>query len=195
MGFEFSFDSAKAANADNGGYILTGGIYVGVITKMKSFKNDKGSAGVEFGFESIDGAKCDYIKIYTKNNDGSENFAKGKIDSLMGIVGVQKVPAVQTQDGFEFPALCNKRVAVHLRREDYCKNDGSIGFKLELIHFYTPDTLQTYKEKIGNLPAKVSTVKVEDKKLETKAKVDDWGESGTLPPIADNYVSPDGMPF
>lgn len=160
-GFDFNKDGAMSA--DNGGYISVGGVYVGFVTKMISFKNDSGAGGVELSLETNNGEKCDYVKIYTQNKDGSENFARGKINALCGILELSNLPAVNNNDKYSFPIVYNKKIAFALKREEYMKSDGiTIGWKMELLHFFHHDSLQTYREHIEGSPADVSKREIKD---------------------------------
>jgi len=158
----FTFDKTRAMKADEGGYISTSDVYVGVITKMIWFSKESGSGGVELSLETVDGEKCNYVQIYTKNRDGSENFAKVKIDSLAGILGLPSITAVKTGNIIEFPIVYGKRIAFALQREEYRKEDNSIGWKMNLLHFFYPDTLQTYKEKEYASPPETSQKEIKD---------------------------------
>jgi len=169
--FEFNYDAAMSA--DRGGFITEGGVGVGVITKAKSFKTDGGAGGVEFSIEDSQGKKADFIRVYTKNKDGTDNFAKGKISALMGLLGLQSVEAVpdkQEAGVFHFPKFLAKPIGFMLQREDYTKADKSIGWKIELLHWLKADTLQIYSEWKDGKPADTSKQKIEDKRIAQGAK-------------------------
>ncbi|HJZ06377.1 MAG TPA: hypothetical protein VJ327_11105 [Patescibacteria group bacterium] len=166
----YTFDENRALKADDGGYISTGGIYVGHISEMVAFNLDSGAGGVELSFESIGGERCSFVTVYTKNKNGSENFAKGKIDSMIGILGLSEVPHVKNGEKITFPSVCNKPIAFALQREDYIKQDQTIGWKMNLLHFFYADTLQTFKERKENKPASVSKREIKDALINTESK-------------------------
>ena len=170
MSAGFSFNRDRAMRADEGGVVTRGGIYIGVITKMVAFKKESGSGGMELTLETIHGQKCNFVQIYTQNRDGTENTGKSKIDSALGILGIDFLPAVLNADGeFEFPAICKKRIAFAVQKEEYLKSDGSgKGFKFNLLHFFFPDTMQTFREHTDGSPASTSKIPIEDILLDQK---------------------------
>jgi len=188
----FVFSEERALNADRGGYITAGGVFVGVITEMVAFKKESGSAGVELSFETITGEKCNFVSIYTTNRDGSDNFAKGKIDSAVGILGLKELPINKVGEKITFPSICNKRIAFALQREDYIKEDQkTIGWKMNLLHFFYPDTLQTYREKREGLEALTSKRKIVDALIESGGTE----VEGKDPVAASMGISDDDCPF
>ena len=158
----YSFSKDRAMKADEGGYITASGVYIGVIKKMKTFVNDSKAGGVTLAIETIDGMKSDYINIYTQNKDGSDNFAKGKIDAACGILGIENLPIVKNGNDNEFPGIYNKKIAFALQKEEYLNRENQKKFKLELLHFFHADSLQTFKEKSLGIPALVSQHPIKD---------------------------------
>jgi len=143
----FTFDEDKAKAADGGTGISKGGHYVGVITKAKYFKRDTGSGGIEFAVKNVDGAKADYLKIYTKNKNGEPNFAVAKVHALMGLLGLKELPAVKDAQGaYEFPACLDKRIGYTLQREDYRNASGDLKYSMNILHWHSAETKQTYTE-------------------------------------------------
>lgn len=176
-GFQFSRD--RAMKADDCGYVLAGGVFVGCVTKMTSFSNDTGSGGVEISLETITGQKVNRIRVYTQNKDRSENFAKSKIDSLLGILGIDNAPAVRDSDGnIEFPAVYNRRIAFALQRENFWRTDGSKGFKFNLLHFFFADSKKTFKEHHDGAPANTYRIPVVDIDVDDEQPPADGNHTG-----------------
>jgi hypothetical protein len=201
---KFTFDKEQATKADVGTSISTSGNYVGKIVKAVYFKKDTGSGGIEFTFESDDGRKCDYIRIYTKNKDGSPNFALAKIHALMGLLKLADLPAVTEGDRYAFPVLNGKRIALQLQRREYAKADGRVGYTMECLHFCDYETHLTYRETIdGSAPIVWGFVPEDEKVTAGKApesKSDDFfggvkGNSDALGASDVADVGEDGMPF
>ena len=159
-----TFNAEKAGKADSGSYISQGGVYTVRITRAECFSSPSGAGGIEFTFEDDDnGAKCDFVKVYTKNKDGSENFAIGKIHALMGLLELSKAEAKTTDGKTTIIDFVGKYISVALRREEYPKSDNSIGYKFEVLHFFDAQTKQTYRELIGKRDAKTCLVPIKDK--------------------------------
>ena len=158
-----TFDKDAAQKADAGTYITQGGVYVGKLTKAECFSKPSGAAGIEFAFESEDGSKVDFLQVYTKNKNGSENFGLAKIHSLMGLLGITTVQPVKVEDVNTLPILCKRKLGIALRKEEYYKNDGSIGYKFEILHFFDAQTMKTYSEWVDQKEAKTSKREIVDK--------------------------------
>ncbi len=193
MSAGFSFDKNRAMKADEGGYINRSGVYVGVITKMISFAKESGSGGVELSLESVIGEKCNFVQVYTRNRDGSENYAKGKIDAALGILGLDNLQAVRVGDKIEFPGIYGKRIAFALQREDYRKDSGEIGWKMNLLHFFFPDTMKTFREYTDGSPANVCKMQIEDIRLTSDGQNGGVGGTSSSPKISG--FTDDDLPF
>ena len=166
------FNGEKAMNADGAGIINEGGIYKGIITMASVFVNESGAGGMEFEFESVDGANCKFLKVYTKNRDGSENFAMGKIHSLMGLLNIGVLHTTRDiNDDIIVPDIMNRKIALMLQRRDYLKNDGDIGFNMQILHFLDFQTLKTYKELKENKEAVTCRKEINDERLRESISV------------------------
>lgn len=160
----FEFDQSQAKAADRGGLIDSSGVYRGQLTKALVFTNDSGAGGVEFAFENDEGSSADFIRVYTQKRDGGKAFGLGQIHSAMGLLGLDKLEAVEHEPGERhLDGLCNKPIAVALQREEYERRDGGTGFKMNLQHFFDYDTGQTYGEKVDGKPAKKIRRKIRDR--------------------------------
>jgi hypothetical protein len=194
----FVFDPDPAMKADEGGSIKVGGVYVGTISSAVSFSNDSGAGGVEFAFNSPAG-NARFVKVYTKNGDNSENFNKGKILALMGLTGVRQVTMVADGQRYKFPELVGKKIAFHLQKKEYLNQKGELKYDMNLLHFYNPETLKTYKEQQMNLEAETSKVVVDDILVQQPkaAEAPRTFASHTAAPVESeqNFGNQDNLPF
>ena len=201
MGLKFNKDAAM--KADNGSFINEGCVCVGMIVEAKSFKKPSGSAGIEFSLEDHLGRKANYVTIYTKNKDGSENFAASKVQALMGILGIEELNGVAGRGDDVgtafFPALLNKPIGFMLQRENYQKGDGSVGWKMNLVHWFDHTTKQTYVEKVNNTPAETYKHLLEDKRMDQQAAPsDDYDQAanyGNAAPSSQTAQDDLNLPF
>jgi len=166
MIMEFVFEQQYAMAADQGGYISEKGVYEGVLTKAELFTTQNGAKGVEFAFESSSGEKADYMKIYTRKNNGEISFGYGIVQSLLGLLNLKKVNIVLNGEKNTMPELCYKPIVVALQKEEYVKSDGGVGYKMNILHFFDPKTRQTYSEKVAGKPAAVVNREIKDKLLD-----------------------------
>jgi hypothetical protein len=162
---ELTFNKSSAESADRGSLITTSGVYTGILTKAEVFKKASGAAGIEFAFESEDGSKADFLSIYTRKKTGEESFGMGHIHALMGILGLSKVNTQSDGDRTIIPAFCQKKIAVALQREDYLKNNGTVGYKMNILHFFDAVTKKTYAELSSGKEAKTYLREIKDKPL------------------------------
>lgn len=163
---EFVFEQQYAINADQGGYISEKGVYVGFLTKAELFTTQNGAKGVEFAFEASSGEKADYMKIYTRKNNGEVSFGYGIVQSLLGLLNLKKVSIVANGEKNTMPDLCNKPIAIALQKEEYVKADNGVGYKMNILHFFDPKTMQTYSEKVAGKLAVVVYREIKDKLLD-----------------------------
>ena len=86
----YKLDKEKAMNAGKGGYISTSGNYEGIFTEAKEITASTGTKGIEFAFESFDGAKANYLTIYTHKSNGESIFGEGMIHALMSCMQLRE---------------------------------------------------------------------------------------------------------
>jgi len=149
-----------ALKADGSAYLSQGGVFSATITKAKIFSLPSGVKGIEFAFETT-GGKCDFVKIMTKNKDGGDNFNVAKIHALGTLLQISELIV---KDGV-IPQFVGKEIGVALQREDYKKQDGSLGYQFNLLHFFDAKTLQTAREKAENQAPNTASRPIVDKRL------------------------------
>ena len=149
-----------ALKADGSAYLSQGGVFSATITKAKIFSLPSGVKGIEFAFETT-GGKCDFVKIMTKNKDGGDNFNVAKIHALGTLLQISELIV---KDG-AIPQFVGKEIGVALQREDYKKQDGSLGYQFNLLHFFDSKTLQTARERAENQAPNTASRPIVDKRL------------------------------
>jgi hypothetical protein len=173
------------------------GEYVGHFTKAKKVISTTGTEGIEFSFETNEGATGDYMTLYTIKADGTKIFGFGLLMALMTClkvrqIGTQKIAvdewdniarAVIPVEAEHFTELMNKPIGVLIQREpiiDQFSGDVKIdknGFpkwKLNLTGFFDPVTRKTAGEILdkaetpARLERKLSSLR--DKPLPTQSQ-------------------------
>ena len=150
MNIMFQYNQEKARLAGESGFISQTGAYVGKITSAKWTKA-KGSyaAALELSFEDINGLKANFLSLWHTKSDGQPNpFAQQHIQAIMGLTGVQQLTAVPQGEEYICSELLNKPIGFILQKILFTKQDGSDGFKFEIVVSSHAQTGQTLKEKI-----------------------------------------------
>lgn len=151
MNIMFQYNQEQALQAGESGFISQTGAYVGKITSAKWVKAKSSyAAALELSFEDINGLKANYISLWHTKSDGQPNpFAQQHIQAIMGLTGVQQLTAIQgNSESIHCPELINKPIGFILQKILFTKQDGSDGFKFEIVVSCHAQTGQTMKEKI-----------------------------------------------
>lgn len=145
----YSLNPEAAKGAGMTSRIEETGRYVGTFTRAEIVTSKKNTEGVEFTFTSTDGRTADYLTCWTYNADGRELYGYKILQAVMTCLRVKNVePAAMKftdRDGAPrnangFPALTGKPIGLLLQREEYEKQDGSIGFKFNIVAPFDPTT-------------------------------------------------------
>jgi len=171
MARSYSLSSEQAIAGSNAGFqrITTSGAYTGVFTKAKAIKASTGAEGVEFTFKADTGAEASYLSLYTHNKSGGETYGYSQLNALMACLKQRQIKpqTIQLKEWDNqnrqektvsveaYPQLMNQSVGVVLQRQEYKKDDGSVGESMSLHGFFEPSTRQTGAEVIQQLPATV----------------------------------------
>jgi len=195
----FTFDENKAKSADSSAHITEGGYYPNATIKAAVvLKGNEQSQYIKFEVEQ-EGRDCNFNIYLKKKSDGSVTYGVNKIYALMGILGVQKTSSLpvtvdnfgRQEQGNSIPEFIGKVVGLRLMREDYRKQDGTIGFSMNLLNFIGNDG-KTYSERVDNKPAKTIETAIKDKRLQAP-------QHGAAAPMIPNQTTPmptdDDMPF
>lgn len=122
--------------------ITRSGKYVGRFTRAELVVSRQKSEGVEFSFESDDGRTADYLSCWTHNVDGRELYGLKVLNAVLTCLGVREIVAKPatlqdrhggTRDARIFPQLLDRPIGLVLQREEYLKQDGSVGWKFNVV--------------------------------------------------------------
>lgn len=201
----FSYDENEALQGGASGYITETGAYVGKITAAKWVEAQSGAKALELSFESEGGERANYLSLYYLDKVGKEvDFQMKLIQAIMGCCGVKNITHQPSENGLICPELIGRPIGLFLQKVLYTKQDGSDGFRFQIVTPYSAKSGKTLAEgKNGDEPKRVAhlsaTVKDKDerekpkrgrpKKTEEAAK-----EALYSPPTADNMFN-DDVPF
>ncbi len=156
----YELDTNAARKADTGGSNITEiGKYIGVFTQAEDLTTEKNTKGVALNFETIGGQKT-RLSIYTTMADGKKLMGFDTLMSLltcMKLRGIKPVPgtvkywdnearAEATRPGKLFPELCGPQIGLLLETEDYAKQDGGVGHRMNLKFVFQAGTELTATE-------------------------------------------------
>ncbi|MFK7890447.1 MAG: hypothetical protein AB8B63_06495 [Granulosicoccus sp.] len=166
----YQLNAQGAIEGSNIGYqrITSSGAYTGVFTKAKAITAGTGATGIEFTFKADDGAEANYLTLYTHSKTGEETLGRKQLDSLMACVKVREIKpelanimewdndqGQEIQVSVElYPSLMDNPVGVVLQREEYRKNNGDTGERMNLYSFFNAGTQQNGAEVIQRSEAK-----------------------------------------
>lgn len=171
------FDVTREAidKADRDSSISQTGYYEGTMTMVRYERTQSGAGCVVFDFESK-GSTAKGIKLFIIGKDGQEIFGYDIFQSFALCVGVKKVQATQltiplynyeqkkdiNTSAYVYRDLIKKPIGVILQKEEYSKENGDIGFRLNIKHFFNANTKQTAGEIINQKEA-VKYTQLKDK--------------------------------
>ena len=86
----YALDAELARQADQPKTrIDASGEYIGTFTKAEKVISNGGTEGIDFSFESDDGATADYLTLWTIKADTSKTFGYGLLMALMTCLKVR----------------------------------------------------------------------------------------------------------
>ncbi|MBA4285439.1 MAG: hypothetical protein C0434_07900 [Xanthomonadaceae bacterium] len=159
---EYNLNTKQARSAE-ASRIDSTGAYTGSITQAFAIRSSKGSDGIELSFKADNGSTADYLSLYTHNAKGEELRGLKVLNSLMAVLKLRELkPArgkIKTRvdgqlvdaEGDVFPSLC-ARVGLVLQREEYVKNDGSLGSRMALFLPFCAETKRVASEILDQKP-------------------------------------------
>lgn len=143
MSRTYSLDPKAAAAAGAAQYISETGKYVGRITRAESVTSRQNTEGIELDFVTDSGLKANFLQLWTYNADGKELPSLKVLSAMMACLRLRNIEPGpieftdpsdgQRKTGHGFPMLMNKPIGLLLQREEYKKNDGSIGYKFNVF--------------------------------------------------------------
>lgn len=161
MARDYNLNPDAARDADSGGgRIDQSGAYIGKFTKAEAITSPKGTEGIEFSFEADGGATADFLTFWTHNKDGEEIFGFKALSALMTCLKARSIKPAngmvekwnkssgqkEKHQATIYPDLMNKRIGLVLQREEYTKENGQTGYKMNIYSSYEADTLLTASE-------------------------------------------------
>ena len=150
--FQFSQDAAMASRESFG--ITESGAYVGKLSaKYVQGSNGSKSAGIEFSLE-CDQGKLNYLTAWYQKKDGTCNTTGyNLVNAMMGLLKLQTLTSKQVGDEWLCPEFEGKQLGLVVQKELFTKNDGSEGYKFEIVMPFSAQSRKTLKEAIANAPA------------------------------------------
>jgi len=140
--YKLNKEAAIQGASASGASINESGAYLGVITEAKAIVSDKGTEGIEISFKADTGAEARFIRLYTHNASGKEIYGFKQVCALMACMKVKSLDptgglvdegdgkAVAKVQGTLYPAIMNIPVGLVLEKEEYTKDNGSIGISM-----------------------------------------------------------------
>ena len=150
--FQFSQDAAMASRESFG--ITESGAYVGKLSaKYVQGSNGSKSAGIEFSLE-CDQGKLNYLTAWYQKKDGTCNTTGyNLVNAMMGLLKLQTLTSKQVGEEWVCPEFEGKQLGLVVQKELFTKNDGSEGYKFEIVMPFSAQSRKTLKEAIANAPA------------------------------------------
>jgi len=151
--YALNTELAKEAGVSN--RIDATGKYIGKFTRAEAVHSKEQTEGVEFTFQSTDKRTADFLTCWTFNVEGKELYGLKMVNALMTCMKVKEIKpqqgTVERYDGKVaqvelFQDLMNKPIGVLLQKEEYQKNDGTIGTKFNIVGCFDAVTEMTAKE-------------------------------------------------
>lgn len=173
MNIAFNVDDEGALKADTGLGISQSDTYVGNIRRFVFMATDNKARYVSIDFESDSGEKAKYMRIYYANKNGTDNFARKKIDALLSILGIKQATySERDHEGkkeYYCPDVEGSRIAISLQKEEFYGDKEVNGvttqvvkYKMNYMHSFYPDTMKTFSEKALGKEANVYKRKYKD---------------------------------
>lgn len=202
--------NAKQARSAEASRIDSTGAYIGSITQAFAVTSGKKSEGIEMSFKTDDGSTADYLTLWTHNADGKELRGNAVLNALMTVLKLRDLKPVRgkiktrengqpvDKDGDIYPTLC-ARVGLVLQREEYVKNDGSIGSRMVLFLPFEAETRRVASEVLDQKPGAEALSKIVSTLKDRPAQTPKGGApraaaaSGAAPTSAE--FSDDDIPF
>ena len=168
MARNYDLDTQAAKDSNSGSKrIKESGKYVGKFTAAWYEQNDKGTESVHFLFQSNEGQEAGPLALYTHNGKGDTLPSYKTLNAIMTCLKVRGIKTAQgkvelydfasggmvTKDKPTYPELVNKPVGLVLQREEYQKQDGSIGERMIIAGPFDPSTSKMAAEILNNTEA------------------------------------------
>ena len=150
--FQFNQQAAMSSRESFG--ITESGAYVGKLSaKWVQGSNGSKSAGIEFSLE-CDQGKLNYLTAWYQKKDGTCNDSGfNLVNAIMGLLKIQQLTSKQAGEDWVCPEFDGKQIGLVVQKELFTKNDGSEGYKFEIVMPFSAQSRKTLKEAMANAPA------------------------------------------
>jgi hypothetical protein len=134
------------------------GAYVGTFTRAEEVAARSGATGIEFSFKTKDGQSADYLSLWATSGEGKPLYGRKVIDAIMTCMKVRQIASQPTnvkkrdKDGEHdvsvpcFRELMGREIGLMLVKEEYAKDDGSVGSKMVIVAPFCAGTKRTAAE-------------------------------------------------
>jgi hypothetical protein len=169
----YNLNPEQAKQADNVGLrIADSGKYIGVFTRAEAITSKNDTEGIEFAFKATSNQEADFLTLWTHNKEGKEIYGLKQLNALMTCMKVRTLAPAQGQvekwiDGAKakvsatiYPELMGKKIGLLLQREEYQKNDGTIGSKFSIYACFDADTELVASEILDKVVSPVKLPKI-----------------------------------
>jgi hypothetical protein len=153
---QFNKEQAQKQNV----VINESGIYKGEITSAIEKAYDSGAESITFNFKADDDSTAKFMQIFTIKKDGTAAFGYNQVQSLMGLLEIRNAAPTSHDDNLNYDCFCNRKIALGLQRVN--TPGDKYPFRMNIVHFFDYNSLQTYAEKTNNQPAKTKDRKIDD---------------------------------
>lgn len=181
MNYTLDTNAAKAANA--GGRIDATGKYRGKIKHAIMFTNRNGTDAVEFEFTDSTGAAAT-LTLWTRNEKNPKLSGFNVLMSMMTVCAIKSLNGVnrvvkkydyelkETVDTTVLvaPEFDGKEITLLLQREEYEKNDGGIGYRMNIFAAAQHSTDLTANEILERKTQPEELFKLMERLADKKAK-------------------------
>jgi len=181
MNYTLDTNAAKAANA--GGRIDATGKYRGKIKHAIMFTNRNGTDAVEFEFTDSTGSAAT-LTLWTRNEKNPKLSGFNVLMSMMTVCAIKSLNGVnrvikkydyeqkETVDTTVLvaPEFDGKEITLLLQREEYEKNDGGIGYRMNIFAAAQHSTDLTANEILERKTQPEELFKLMERLADKKAK-------------------------
>lgn len=151
--FNLDVNAATEGSELSSNRIEKSGAYSGLIKSAIYKESSKGSKGIEFSFESVDGKKADYLQIWFENKDDKPLFGSKQISAIQAVLRLKTLNPKQenspTGSFWFYPDLIDKKIGLILQKEEYFNSNNELKYKFNIMAPFNAETQQTAREMIA----------------------------------------------
>lgn len=185
----FTYDQQSGESAGAAAYINETGKYVGKILQAEYvISSAKSTKGIEFTFQSNEGAKANYLTAYYEKSDGSQiKMGMDMINAIMGCTKTQGLTMVSVAGANGAiniaPELTDKPIGLVLQKTLKTKQDGSDTYSFDIRMPFVAQTGKSLKEQTSGQDAKIidnmmKTLKDKDERKNQNAVQGGFAQQG-----------------